>query len=957
MLPQNKIRVVCLISIIFDEKSHILYSFTPITMTSPTENRSIILVVLISIIASEVKIVCLAESSLETQTNPNYDPVSVSLEEDVFLPTLSSDDISITKFTQMIQKKRFRPRILRSTTTTSTTPVSTTPTNIKSMENSSENEIATEEVTESSITSQGSALAKRNFFRRRRKPTIKDTLRTSGEDTTNSSETITDKSKNETAVDIIMQKIKKAQRFKSGRKFFHDSSVSRKNRKRMIKGRTRFRPPLTTDKTIPNTSTAPILATNEKLMRIAANRRKKHMQDNLLINKSKEAKDETFKGKTDTGVKVGNTTIKRNPISRRDWSKKTVRPSLVGAKLKAMRDRRKNKYKKLKSEDSSNDPSQENSSDNEETVKPSTFDIVTEPSHSHEENAANGKIIHPKIRQNKYSRVVIQRPIKKPSSKRIASLGELPESSSIASNAAQDTDVTEIQRETTLDTLLDENETTTLPYVDSAEFGDVRHYNLQKMKKYNKKPNKIIMPNIYRFKQKQQEVELDKGQGYELTTIGKWRKNKVKSRSSPANVFIATTDEPEDLTISATTNRLHDETSSSLSKVTAHAEENDGAARTDLEPDVEPESTKPDSQSPTQPKLDWSKRNKDRSLPFQSSTRKNILKGNFIRIEDSQFAGSENEESIAENYDELYVTEDESAVPENSDIGLGLKTLLDIDTFGVTQRNVAIDADKNITPKIKRKIITSNSNSEETLMDKINRLRNDAISGTLERYSEESLGSVETGTLKTATNNKFKEHFNDKETKIHQRNEAGLQDNDNDHQKTYISVSELQAQERIKHHTSIGIDGLASLINLPSSFDSINDEDNFIFTDIEPHHKEKYKHVQTSNVKNIDRRQDATKVNLVDIVESEITGNDGDVTEELDQTIITGLEGILDIHIPSDSRIRRSNSRNRIIRRQNKLNPRIIPSEDFVDVLPNGTSLVRHSIIFSIFKSIPYVQS
>ena len=170
VLPQNKIRVVCLISIIWDEKSHILYSLMIITMTSPTKFRSVILVVLISIIASEVKLVCLAESSLETQTNPNYDPASVSLEEDVFLPTLSSDDISITKFTQMIQKKRFRPRILRSTTTTSTTPVSTTPTNIKSLENSSENEIATEEVTETSITSHGSALAKRNFFRRRRKP-------------------------------------------------------------------------------------------------------------------------------------------------------------------------------------------------------------------------------------------------------------------------------------------------------------------------------------------------------------------------------------------------------------------------------------------------------------------------------------------------------------------------------------------------------------------------------------------------------------------------------------------------------------------------------------------------------------------------------------------------------------------------------------------------------------------
>ena len=166
-----------------------------------------------------------------------------------------------------------------------------------------------------------------------------------------------------------------------------------------------------------------------------------------------------------------------------------------------------------------------------------------------------------------------------------------------------------------------------------------------------------------------------------------------------------------------------------------------------------------------------------------------------------------------------------------------------------------------------------------------------------------------------------------------------------------MSVSELQAQERIKQHTSIGIDGLASLINLPSSFDSINDEDNFIFTDIEPHNNGKYNHLQTSNVKDIDRRQDASKVKLVDIVESEITSNDGGVTEELDQKIISGLEGILDIHIPSDSRIRRSNSGNRIIRRQNKLNSRIIPSEDFVDVLPNGTSLVRYSIIFSIFKS------
>jgi hypothetical protein len=113
------------------------------------------------------------------------------------------------------------------------------------------------------------------------------------------------------------------------------------------------------------------------------------------------------------------------------------------------------------------------------------------------------------------------------------------------------------------------------------------------MKKYKKKPNKIIMPHIYRFKQKKEEVEFGK-ESYEVTTIGKWRKSKVNSRSSPSYAFIVTTDEPEDLTISATTNRLHDEKSSSLSKVTSHVGENDEAVRTDLEPEVEPESTEPD---------------------------------------------------------------------------------------------------------------------------------------------------------------------------------------------------------------------------------------------------------------------------------------------------------------------------------------------------------------------------
>ena len=88
--------------------------------------------------------------------------------------------------------------------------------------------------------------AKHNFFRRRRKPTLEspfadpseDDTKGGGDDDNGSSGR---KSKNITAVDIIMQKIKKAQQFKTGRRTFHahhnTSSLSNRNRKRIIKVR------------------------------------------------------------------------------------------------------------------------------------------------------------------------------------------------------------------------------------------------------------------------------------------------------------------------------------------------------------------------------------------------------------------------------------------------------------------------------------------------------------------------------------------------------------------------------------------------------------------------------------------------------------------------------------------------------------------------------------------------
>ena len=133
-------------------------------------------------------------------------------------------------------------------------------------------------------------------------------------------------------------------------------------------------------------------------------------------------------------------------------------------------------------------------------------------------------------------------------------------------------------------------------------------------------------------------------------------------------------------------------------------------------------------------------------------------------------------------------------------------------------------------------------------------------------------------------------------------------------------------------------ESLASLVNLPSSFDSINDEDNFIYTDNLYGLHEKRNPIEQV----IERRQDVKQINLEDIVASENEENGDMVTEELDNKIISAIEGILEISVPNDSKIRRKNSINRIIRRQNIHGYQILPSKDFVDVLPNGTSLVRN---------------
>ena len=155
-------------------------------------------------------------------------------------------------------------------------------------------------------------------------------------------------------------------------------------------------------------------------------------------------------------------------------------------------------------------------------------------------------------------------------------------------------------------------------------------------------------------------------------------------------------------------------------------------------------------------------------------------------------------------------------------------------------------------------------------------------------------------------------------------------------------TSGLNTREDKQQITSLGVESLASLVNLPSSFDSINDEDNFIFTDRYPSKNgDKTLNSKTAFKDSALRRQDTKKIELVDIVETENQENGDRVTEALDDRIINEIETILEISIPEDSKIRRKNSLNRIIRRQNPsgLNY-LLAAKDFVDVLPNGTSLV-----------------
>ena len=75
--------------------------------------------------------------------------------------------------------------------------------------------------------------------------------------------------------------------------------------------------------------------------------------------------------------------------------------------------------------------------------------------------------------------------------------------------------------------------------------------------------------------------------------------------------------------------------------------------------------------------------------------------------------------------------------------------------------------------------------------------------------------------------------------------------------------------------------------------------------------------------------------------ESEKEQNVDMVSEELDSIIISSVEDILKIHVPTNSKIRRKNSRNKVTRRQNGFSDHGIQSQDFLDVLPNGTTLVR----------------
>ena len=71
--------------------------------------------------------------------------------------------------------------------------------------------------------------------------------------------------KNSTAVQIILQKIRRAQELKKN--IYHDPLSRNKSRKRLVRVRPRVKPPQATQETLTKT-TAPILVTNEKLLEI-----------------------------------------------------------------------------------------------------------------------------------------------------------------------------------------------------------------------------------------------------------------------------------------------------------------------------------------------------------------------------------------------------------------------------------------------------------------------------------------------------------------------------------------------------------------------------------------------------------------------------------------------------------------------------------------------------------------
>lgn len=860
------------------------------------------------LVAPWIQIKAIETSNPETQTKSSYKLTASSLETNIFLPTLTSDQMSFTKLNPFTEKKkRFKPRLPKSMTLNKT--ITTEPTTIQPFDDAVLEEEVPQEVSSPSPTSLS---AKRNFFRRRRKPNIKTTLSSSNEGSLIEPDTVAGKSKNETAVDIIMKKIKRAQQFKSGRKFFHSSSSPNKHRKRLIKSRSRFRPPITTDKTIPNTSTAPILATNEKLMRIAANRRKKQVRKNLLSQKDDKISTVEEEHTTTEPTSKKYKTTRRRPFSKDDWSKKTNKPSLVGAKLKAMRDKRKNKYRTFKSQKTKDEATLGKSSENGD-LNPLSIDTREGTIPNTSKNASLPKNqTSRKIRPNKYPRVVIHRPIKKTEIKEMTKLNETEKNDNSKAETFEE-DITEVSTISYEDALKEKDETTQKQSVEIQK-GDVLSMKAAKETKKHipnlKKDQKSHLLNLGR-KRAEMKLPLIENVGLSSTT-------ETVLLTTPTNADTDTTERIKDLKLSATTQRFQDEVSELAAKETVHTESTDGDEFYNLHPDVQPEESEPEPAPPTQPKLDWSRK---RKKYFSSRSRKNILKGSFVSAEDSQFSASENEESVVGNYPEEKESEEESAIPEFSDETQNMQTLLDIDTFGVTQRTVDGDNPENFTPKVKRKITNTFESSKKTFQQKAKK--------TIPRISQTN---SETYPMKEILGEE-----NEVEESV-----INTSDHIQNHLKT---VPDLDTQEGKRQNSHLGIESLASLVNLPSSFDSINDEDNFIYTDIDLDLYGKRNNNKPLNEQIIDRRQDTEKTHLEDIIETENEENGDLVTEALDNDIISELEKILEIHIPDESRIRRKNSMSRIIRRQNSLINHIIPSQDFIGVLPNGTSLVRKYIV------------